>query len=380
MARRIAALLAALSLAAVLVHVERAPERPLAAQPFPDSAEYSSSARSLALGDGFYTNAHQNSRQPPRYPAGYPMALAPFAAVGHYPRDVQRGAKFWAMVYVLVAVIAAWALGGPLAAMLAALFVGISPFAHDAAGLVLSDVFIAAMTVLMLPLLRYVNRPGARLAGAATGFAALARLTAGINLIALLAAWPRTSRKSIVWFVLPSLVGLGLLQWLMFGSPLKTGYSYWGVSGHFFSLDYSISDSVVREGPFIFPDRLNGDLLNWVCPCQVGGPQATMANITFYPALLAGLFWVFSPPLIPLLGLLYAWRRRREAVGRYALVVTALSLLVFIVYDYQGTRFMAGPATVLTVLASVWLAELAARVWRARAHLRSAPPSHSALP
>jgi 4-amino-4-deoxy-L-arabinose transferase-like glycosyltransferase len=372
-ARRAGVLLATLACATALVYVERAPERPLAQQPGPDADEYADSARSLAHDKGFYTYLYKGSRQPPRYPPGYPMALAPFAAIGSYPRDVQRGAKFWAILYVLVAIVAAWVLGGPAAGVLTALFVSVSPFARDAAGLVMSDVFVAGMTIMILPLLgRPATRTGARLAGLATGLATLARLTAGINLIALLAAWPRRFYKPVLLFALPLLIGLALLQWAMFGSPLKTGYSYWGVSGHFFSLSYATSDSVVREGPWIFPDRLNGELLNWVCPCQLGGPQASLPNLTFYPLLLAGLFWVFSPPVVPLLGLVYAWRRRREPVGRYALVVTALSLLVFEFYFYQGTRFMAGPAAVLTVLASVWLAELGGRVWRGRARNSSA--------
>jgi hypothetical protein len=368
MARRVCALLAIVVSVAVLVDVERAPERPLSQQPFPDAPEYASSARSLANDKGFYTYIYHGERQPPRYPPGYPMALAPFAAIGSYPRDVQRGAKFWAMLYVLVAVIAAWVLGGPLAAILTALFIGVSPFARDSAGLVLSDTFIAMLTVLMLPLVRNVTRSGARLAGAATGLATAVRLTAGINFVALFIALPRRSYKGLVVFALPSLIGLALLQWAMFGSPLKTGYSYWGVSGHFFSLSYATSNSVIREGPFIFPDRLNGKLFDWICPCQVGGPQDSMSNLAFYPSLLASLFWVFSPPLVPLLGLVYAWRRRREAIARYALAVTVLTLLVFLFYHYQGTRFIAGPETLLIVLASVWLAELGERLWRRRAH------------
>jgi hypothetical protein len=308
MARRIGAVLAALVCLAVLLDVERAPERPLAQQPFPDSAEYANSARSLAHDKGFYTFIYKGRIQPPRYPPGYPMALSPFAAVGSYPRDVQRGAKFWTLAYVLVAVIAAWALGGPLAGAIVALLIGFSPFARDSAGLVLSDAFIAVLTVLMLPLLRTTTRSGARLVGAASGFATIVRLTAGVNLIGLLVAMPRRRWKTVVLWAMPSIVGLGLLQWLMFGSPLTTGYTYWGVSSHFFSLAYATSDSVIREGPFIFPDHLNGDLLNVVCPCQVGGPQNSMSNLTFYPALLAGLFWVYSPPLVPLLGLVYAWR------------------------------------------------------------------------
>jgi 4-amino-4-deoxy-L-arabinose transferase-like glycosyltransferase len=378
MARRVGTLLAALACVTALVYVERAPEHPLAQQPGPDSDEYADSAHSLAHDKGFYTYLYRGNRQPPRYPPGYPMALAPFAAIGSYPRDVQRGAKFWAMFYVLVAVVAAWVLGGPAAGVLAALFVSVSPFARDAAGLVMSDIFVAGMTVMILPLLgRPASRSGARLAGLVTGLATLARLTAGINLIALLVAWPRRFYKPILMFAVPLLLGLALLQWTMFGSPLKTGYSYWGVSGHFFSLSYLTGGSTVREGPWIFPDRLNGELLNWACPCRLGGPQASLPNLTFYPLLLAGLFWVFSPPFVPLLGLVYAWRRRREPVGRYALVVTVLSLLVFEFYFYQGTRFMAAPAAVLTVLASVWLAELGGKMGRRGARLWSHRSSRS---
>lgn len=374
-ARRIATALAALLLIGVLVDVERAPERPLAQQPFPDSAEYTNSARSLARDEGFYTFIYKGQIQPPRYPPGYPMALAPFAAVGSYPRDVQRGAKFWAMIYVLVAVLAAWTLGGPLAGGLAAVLVGVSPFARDSAGLVLGDAFIAMLTVLALPLLRYPTRSGTRLAGVSAGLATIVRLTAGVNLIGLFAAMPRRRFKTALVWALPSLVGLGVLQWLLFGDPFKTGYSYWGVAGHFFSLSYATGSSVVREGPFIFPDHLNGRLLDFVCPCQIGGPQNSMSNLAFYPALLAGMFWVYSPPFVPLLGLLYAWRHRRDAIGRYTLTVTVLSLLVLVFYQFQGTRFLAGAATLLVVLASVCLAELGEWLWsrlRVRARHRGA--------
>jgi hypothetical protein len=47
------------------------------------------------------------------------------------------------------------------------------------------------LTVLMLPLLRHIARAGARLAGTATGLATIIRLTAGVNLVALLVALPR---------------------------------------------------------------------------------------------------------------------------------------------------------------------------------------------
>src|SRR4051794_13901598 len=106
MVERIPALLAVLICIAMLIYVEQAPERPLAQQPAPDAQEDADSARSLGRGDGFYTRIHEGSRQPPRYPPGYPLAVAPFAAVGSYPRNVQLGAKAYAMTYVLVAVLA----------------------------------------------------------------------------------------------------------------------------------------------------------------------------------------------------------------------------------------------------------------------------------
>lgn len=373
MARRFVALLAAAACAGVLVYVERAPEQPLALEPGPDAPEYASAAAALAHDKGFYTYLRPDSRQPPRYPPGYPMALSPFAAVGSYPRNVQRGAKSWAMIYVLIAVVAAWVLGGPIAGALAALFVGISPFARDAAGLVLSDAFVAALTVLMLPLLRVANRAGDRLAGAATGLATVARVTAGINLLALLATMPRRSYKRLLLFGIPWLLGLGLLQLVMFGSPLTTGYDYWGVSAHFFSLSYITGSSVIREGPSIFPDRLNGELLSFICPCQVGGPQASLPNLTFYPLALAGIFWIFSPPLVPLIGLAYSWRIRSDPVGRYALIVTVCTLALFEVYQFQAARFLAGPATVLLVLACVGITRLGEGLWQRRPWLRVAP-------
>lgn len=371
MLSRAGAVLAALVCAVGVVHLARAPEQPLGVQPFPDSAEYADAARSLARGDGYNTRVHRGLRRPPRYPPGYPLALVPFAAVGTFPGDVQTGAKFYVIFYFVATLVAAWALGGPLAAILAAAFVLASPFSRQAAGLVLSDALVAGLTVLLLPLLAHAGRGRARLAGAATGLALLARLTAAINLLALVVAWPGRSVRSVVLFALPAVVGLLILQATLYGSPLRTGYAYWHVAANTFELGYTTSGATLREGSAIFPDRLDGRLVDWVCACRPGRTQAELPNLTFYPLLLAGGFWVFSPPLVPLFGLAYAWRRRREAVARYALAVTGISLVVFDVYFYQATRFMAGPATVLTVLASVWLAELA-RVGRGR--LRRAQP------
>jgi len=87
------------------------------------------------------------------------------------------------------------------------------------------------------------------------------------------------------------------------------------------------------------------------------------------------------PPLVPLVGLWYAIRERRTPVGRYALVLLATTVVLFMLYRFQGARFVAGPATVLVVLAAVaasngmmWLADR----WRARRTVRPSQPRSEA--
>ena len=280
----------------------------------------------------------QRSSTAAALPTGVSNGFGPLCLLWRLSRRHSAWRQVLGTFYVLAVVAASWVLGGPLAAIVGGLFVGFSPFARDSAGLVLSDIFVAALMVVVMPLLKPVSRSGARLAGALAGLATVARLTAGVSIVGLLAALPRRYYKPMLMFALPPLIGLALLQWALFGSPTDTGYNYWGFASHVISLGYVAGHSVVRGGPFIFPDRLNGALLNWICPCQPGGPQASLPNFTFYPLQLASVFWVFSPPFVPLLGLLYAWRRRSEPVARYALMVTGLSLIVFIPYLYQETK------------------------------------------
>ncbi len=48
-----------------------------------------------------------------------------------------------------------------------------------------------------------------------------------------------------------------------------------------------------------------------------------------------------------LLGLWSYWRNRKRPEARFALVLCGISVLFFCCYFYQGTRFMAAPASVL---------------------------------
>ncbi|HEX8743040.1 MAG TPA: hypothetical protein VF712_07890 [Thermoleophilaceae bacterium] len=354
--RRLAGIAAVGATVLVLVSLLGAEARPFATQPFPDSQEYADSARHLIRGEGFVTTVHGPKPQPPRYPPGYPLALAPFAAAGTYPYNVERGAKAYAAFYVVAAVFAAWALGGPLAALLAAVFVGTSPFAHESAELILSDALGAALTVLLLPLLRPATRAGARLGGAVAGITAAIRLISLTAIAAHLIAAPRRLRPHAAVFAAVPMLGVAALQWVIFGSPLETGYSYWRADHDIFMVSHLWEARPPGDGPFVIQERLEGDLFEWTCPCGDTGPQGELPNAAFYPALLAGLFWVFAPPLATLPALVALWRWRREPAGRFAIAFVVLSVGAFGVYEFQAARFMASTATVLLVLSSVVLA------------------------
>ena len=95
-----------------------------------------------------------------------------------------------------------------------------------------------------------------------------------------------------------------------------------------------------------------------------GGLSADLwtKHLVFYPAVLLGLFWIYAPPLATLPGLWFAWTHRREPASSYALWLTLLTLVVFCAFGFQGARFVAAPATALTILSAVasagWLERL----------------------
>ncbi len=347
---------------AALVPVLAATPLPLARQAFPDTHEYADVARHLVALDGFVTTVHGGEPHPSRYPPGFPLVLAPFAAIGgDYPTGAQLGARAFAVFYLLAAVGTAWGIGGPLAGGLAATLVGLSPFARQSAATIMSDALTAGLTVALAGLIHRCSRDGAALAGLLGGAIAVLRLSAFIHPLALVLAAPRRLLPRVMLFAAPSIVGLALFHWLVFGSPLRTGYDYWLPGARSFDLAYALDSGTMRDGP-LFADALGGRLVRWACPCPPAGPQAALPHVAFYPAVLLGLYWVFAPPLATLPGLAFAWRRRRWPSARFTLWLTALSLALYSVYFYQGTRFLAGPATLLAVFTAVWAAELFARV------------------
>ncbi len=360
-------------IAAVLLSVLAVAPRPLEKQPSPDAQEVADATRQLVSGNGYVTSVHGRP-QPPRYSPGFSLALAPFALIGDdYPHNVQRGATFYAALYVLIAAVAAWSLGGPLAGAIAAILIGLSPFARVEASLIMSDALAAGMTVLLVPLIREPTPRRIAVAGLFAGALVAVRMPSALALVALLLILPWAHRLRLLLFAAPPLAALAVFQWRTFGSPFRSGYDYWFPETRFFAPAFAVDAGIIRDGPWIAGDLLRGLLLRWMCPCPIGGPEAALPNALFYPAVLAGLFWIFVPTLVPLAGALYAWRHRGETVVRFTFWLTALSLLLFTFYFYQANRFLAAPMTLLGVLASCWLAERFTRAASPAEESRSHP-------
>jgi hypothetical protein len=354
--------------------------RPLNRQPSPDAQEYADAAHHLALGDGYITTITRGERRPPRYPPGFSLALAPFSLVGAYPANVQTGAKVYAVLYILATLVAGWVVGGPLAAAVAVALVGSSPFAVRYASLVMSDAFAAALTVLTIAL---VQRPtGRRLvaAGLLGGAGILVRLGGSLNVVALLPGVGWRARWLVVAGALVGIVALAGQQWATFGNPLMTGYQYWLPGVRTLGLDFPFDATSQRDGSGVVADSLDGALVAWVCPCPDDDPLVALPNIAFYPLVLLGVFWIFTPPLTTIPGLIEIVRRWREPGGGYALWLTILTTVFYLIYFYQGARFVAGPATLLAVYSGVAIARWIERLERSGEHAAPPEPAETRQP
>lgn len=356
-------LIAVLLGASALLTVAIAPPRPLPAQPFPDAPEYADVARHIAVGEGFATTILPDGPRPTRYPPGFPVALVPFALAGDYPANVQVGARVLAVVYVVSVLVAAWALGGPTAAAVAGAALTISPFAATYAGLVLSDAYAAASALGILAILGRrrrgeIPRPLAFLAGLLAAVALATRYAALPALVGLLAALPPRRWPVAALGLLPILLPLAAYQWATFGAPATTGYG--DLAAREMRLDHAWqprSDATPGDSIGIVRDRLHGVLLVWACPCGPHGPEAQLPNVLFYPAVLAGLDWIYHPPLFGVLGAVALWRRRASPAAIYSALAVGGTAAIYMLYSYQGGRFMATAASLLLVYGAVAVAD-----------------------
>ncbi len=340
------------------VPVLSAPVQHLALQPFPDAPQYADSARHIAQGDGYVTTVHGGEPVTPMHSPGFSVLLAPFAAIGDYPRNVQTAVQWFAVAYVGAAALIAWQIAGPLAAVLAALMLATSPFARISGTVVLSDLFAVLLVLIVMTLIARMSSWRAYASGLIAGILVCVRLNMVAALLPLAVIVPRKHWKALALGASPPLAALALFQWLTWGSPLTTGYDVWVPDLQMFDIAH-VTAAAPRSGQgnvWLFPDRLNGQLMQWVCPCPPAGPQAALSNLWFYPATLFGVFWLFTPPLIPVIGLVYAWVHRKAPTARYALLLTALTVGVHVFYYSQEARFVAAPATLLGIFGAVAIA------------------------
>ena len=128
-----------------------------------------------------------------------------------------------------------------------------------------------------------------------------------------------------------------------FGSPFMSGYQYWLPEIRSFGIDYPFDERTQHDGSGVVADSLDGALLSWICPCPEDDPLVAFPGIHFYPLVLLGMFWIFTPPLATIPGLIEVWRRRRKPGPGFARL-TVLTVLFYLVYFYVAARFMAGPA------------------------------------
>ena len=327
--------------------------RTLDDQPFPDAHEYADAARHLAAGQGYVTTVHDNLPQPPRYPPGFSSVLVPFAAFGgSYPGSILGVTHWLGGVYVLAAAATAWRLGGPIAGGLAAALVGTAPFAIESASLVMADALVTAMTVLVAALLPRRTAAPAAVAALLAGVLGLLRLSALAAVPALLLALPAGVHRRAAVYVLPGIVALAVFQWATFGSPLRTGYDYWLPNLTTFDAAYALQRPM-GDTPTMVGDMLSGRLLEWLCPCpDEGGPLTQLPNVLLYPSVIFGPFWVFAPPLVGLIGFVYALGHWREPAARFTVWLTILTCSLLSVYVFQAARLAAAPAVLLAVYAA----------------------------
>ncbi|MEY3618437.1 MAG: hypothetical protein RL726_1135 [Actinomycetota bacterium] len=357
---------------------------PLESQPFPDTQSYSSQARQIADGNGFVIDFDERissaknlvgakDTYPSRYPPGYSIFLAPFVIV-FGDSGIEVGVKVAVFAMFLVAILIAKRLSGFLAASIVALAIVSSPFLRKSSTLVMSDAFGALLCLLaVLTVIELTRRePGETKTrnlsislGMICGFAMISRISLIFIFAAALLVF--TKRGNLSWIVLgfvPFALFLGVLQHLQFGSPFRTGYSYY-VHGYVeFSLSHLTQPNPYGERDFLFPDWSNGKLMTWTCPCDENGPIGKAPNIVFYPATLAGLYWIFMPPLFGVLGFIKLFITRTSLTYRFMAAVIALNTLMMFVYFFQGARLVAPSALILVICGSIASADLVLRIIR----------------
>lgn len=298
---------------------------PLSQQPFPDAHEYLDAANRLAHGHGFTTTVRDNpysphihrAVNPPRFPPGTSLLLAPFALIGHFPGNVEFGARLLEVGLVIAVGWAAYSLAGWYAALLTALITATSQFMLVNNRIVMSDVAATVLMVVCLPLMKIGSRWSLYTLGFVAGYGLVVRESGVIVVASVLIVISGWDRLRVAVGALPSVLGLAIFNWSTFGAPWRTGYDYWLGTFPEYSLRYVVKHPWPpggENGWYAFSLRF----FHLVGHTHAGFPSL-LPNIWFYPLILLGFSTVFGPPWLTLLGLLaagWSWRQRCSPASR----------------------------------------------------------------
>jgi hypothetical protein len=318
-----------------LVLISLATQRPfsISDQPFPDAHEYIDAAHRLADGLGYTTTVRDfpssphlaQAVNPPRFPPGTSLVLAPFALVGSFPDNVELGSR---LIVVALVLAVAWA-GYSLAGIWAALS--------------------ALLAVVLLPLMRIRARWSVYLCGVIAGYSVVVReggIVVVICLLLVLSGWDRL--KAGLAACVP-IAGLALYNWSTFGAPWQSGQGYWLGTLKIYT------PSFILKHPWLHDlTGYNGELrLFHLVEHTAHGPIGPLPNLVFYPLVALGFATVFAPPFVSLLGLVASAWWWRQKTAQFALLLTALTVLFYLPNLNQTPRYLAAPCIILVIWASV---------------------------
>ncbi|MEP6782687.1 MAG: hypothetical protein ABI983_03395 [Acidobacteriota bacterium] len=267
-------------------------------------------------------------RQSPTYPPGLPMLMAiPHAIAG------VTGATAVVIVSAAIIVIAtgliAMRLSGGIAAILAATLIGFAPITLYQSIQPMSDVPVTAAWMLCFLLARR-DRSSDPPSGIASGLVCALAVLIRPNL-APLAIVPLFAARNRIVFAMPVAfagIALAVLQWLWYGSPIRSGY---GSAEELFAL------------------------------ANVGG------NVSRY------FTWLITTSPLLLLAVIGFWRvrgdRTARALGTFAVLVVAAYLAYAAFDDWSYLRFLLPALAVFAIFTAI---ELAGRIDRARIAVRPA--------
>ena len=340
----------------------------VSSQPFPDAHEYLNAAYRLAHGQGYTTTVRDSvysphvrqAVNPPRYPPGTSLVLAPFALLGSYPGNVELGSRLIVIGLVVVTGWAGYSIGGWYAALISGLVIAVSPFARLNTHIVMSDPLGALLVVVCVPLMRVRGTWATYLVGFLAGFGVVVRDSGLIVVVCLLIVAQGKGRLRVALGAVGPIVGLALYNRSTFGAPWASGYSYW--LGPF--REYSLSYVFKHPWPTVNVGLYQSSLSLFHLAAQSStGPIGPLPNLVFYPLILLGFSTVYGVPGLTLIGLVTAIRSWKRPQARFTVLVACGSVVFYIPNFGQDTRLLAGPCILLTAWGAVGLVGITRAVW-----------------